>query len=367
MILPTESIPIHQKQRVNKNRYDNAILDRELKFYKIAGKHKQTNDYCGSFDSAYTTESKQKIVVRKNDCDKLSCKICHKTVARRRARDAGVRLNAYRLGSKRAPRHFSFHPNYNMDEAEFSLKFKKLRTSLYRIIKESGIMGGVCILHTERINQSNELYFSPHWHIIGFGFILNAKKFKEKYGFTYRNHQRNDNGKAMPLSKKTLNRVLKYTIDHSTQMNDRHSITYFGTCGYRNMTTISRKIEYVEQENDECETYYRIKRECLNIESKMGLRQEVILRKIRNRLEQNTKLLEAKVLSLSEKNSILDENYELYLRYSSILDIHIVDKYFKLEILDGTDFLDKENMLVRKVITTKFHIKNLGKFVVVIS
>ena len=52
---------------------------------------------------------------------------------------------------------------------------------------EAGIEGGFIAFHPYRFKQ-DELIYSPHFHVLGFGKSINGKEFKEKYGFILKAH-----------------------------------------------------------------------------------------------------------------------------------------------------------------------------------
>ena len=90
---------------------------------------------------------------------------------------------------------------------DYDGKFLKFRQkTIFPMLRDMGIFGGVIFIHLRSIickncgEKENEckceeknLYkkFNPHFHVIGYGYLINARKFKEKYpDFTYRNHGR---------------------------------------------------------------------------------------------------------------------------------------------------------------------------------
>jgi len=76
-------------------------------------------------------------------------------------------------------RHFTFSPPQEaaIELVKTKSGFKRLKSKAIKLIKSSGIVGGVIIFHPFRVNKKKQLYISPHFHVIGYGYIEETKIF----------------------------------------------------------------------------------------------------------------------------------------------------------------------------------------------
>jgi hypothetical protein len=149
-------------------------------------------------------------------CGKLDCITCFIMGSSAKARKINQRLlgfqkEAYRAGVKSGRIiHFSLSINRElarkvMEDYDGSfLKFR--RDKIYPMLEDMGVFAGVIFTHIrsgvcencgQKIKdcrcEDKKLYrkFNAHFHIVGFGYIINAKKFRKKYPeFVYRNFER---------------------------------------------------------------------------------------------------------------------------------------------------------------------------------
>ena len=64
----------------------------------------------------------------------------------------------------------------------------ELIKKIYKILKEVKGDSGLVIFHPFRLNKKTDLwYYSPHFHIIGFGWIENTVEAYSKYGYIIKN------------------------------------------------------------------------------------------------------------------------------------------------------------------------------------
>lgn len=152
-------------------------------------------------------------------CGKLDCTTCFIEASSRKARVINERLHEFQNEAmKRGIKtgriiHFTISVNNELARemmADYDDKFISFRRKIiYPMLEDIGIFAGVIFPHirSTRCVKCGEkedgcqceiklLYkkFNPHFHVIGYGYIMNARKFKEKYpNFTYTNHgRRND-------------------------------------------------------------------------------------------------------------------------------------------------------------------------------
>lgn len=195
-----------------------------------------SRDYCGTRGPGnreicpdYPDQHHYRWVRR--SCHDLLCPVCWPTRAAQLAKKSGERVWAYfdlTRGDK--PSHWSFnmnpedYPSLTIGEDDL---VKKVKSWGVLQAKAAGIRGSLVVPHLYRIkreyrrifqeeadrrNRSREasreegprwnrydivreqdhwweyVDYAPHVHVIGYGYLLNAKKFKKTFGFVYRKH-----------------------------------------------------------------------------------------------------------------------------------------------------------------------------------
>jgi hypothetical protein len=71
---------------------------------------------------------------------------------------------------------------------EYGLSKEQLAKKATRYVKEAGFLGGCCVFHQFRQDKISGLwYFSPHFHMIGFGWIEGAEDVYESKGWIVKN------------------------------------------------------------------------------------------------------------------------------------------------------------------------------------
>ena len=179
-----------------------------------AGSQKRYRENCNKaryeLQCEYDPESKRSVF---QHCGKLDCEKCFITTSSLKARKINERLMEFRricYANKIAIDkilHFSILLRKGKDlfqtHADFS-KFKRNR--LYPMLKAMGVIGGVMFLHIWsnickmcgekeyycRCNEEVRIFekrINIHVHVLGFGYLMNSREFKEKYeNCLYRNH-----------------------------------------------------------------------------------------------------------------------------------------------------------------------------------
>jgi len=107
-----------------------------------------------------------------------------------------------------------------------TLEYEDLRRRTYSISKESGFRGGSCIFHPFRENDlTKEWYFSPHFHLIGYGWIQGTKEGYARHGWIVKN---------VGL-RKTVSGTALYQLSHAGIHEKYHTVTWFGTLSYNKL------------------------------------------------------------------------------------------------------------------------------------
>jgi hypothetical protein len=164
-----------------------------------------------------------KVFVRRYQwkCQRAECPTCYESWAGREAGKIEYRLRA--APKKRRPIHLVVSPKI----ADIcTLSYEDLRRKAYVISKKSGFLGGSCIFHPFRENElSKEWYFSPHFHMIGYGWIEHTKEGYEAHGWVVKN---------VGL-RKTVSGTALYQLSHAGVHEKYHTITWFGSLSYNKL------------------------------------------------------------------------------------------------------------------------------------
>jgi len=230
-------------------------------------------------------------------CDQQFCPECWNRWAKKQTERALDRLKGYRdlfystnpkgtrLGK---PKHFVFSPDpdvvskyikkwqrlTNSDQYGYTMAMVKLRSKLIKIMRDHGLMGGLIIFHPYRIKDEikdqlsriksdkkywilirenalnlptwqDYVYFSPHFHVISYGFIAKSNEFYNKTGWVYKN-------RGSLKKDEDIAGCLFYALSHAGVMDDKHTVTWFGSLSYNKMVR-EREKEWVEKEPVVCE------------------------------------------------------------------------------------------------------------------
>lgn len=155
--------------------------------------------------------SKNKLIFQ--HCSKMDCAVCFVTSSSSKARIMDRRFKAFQrlcyINQIRIGKivHFSIMLDKKREEFRTYDGYRKYKSKvLLPMIKDMGIVGGACLLHVwsnyctsceqehknctcmegeaELVRQIN-----LHVHVVGYGFLMNAREFKDKYPeIVYRNH-----------------------------------------------------------------------------------------------------------------------------------------------------------------------------------
>lgn len=150
-------------------------------------------------------------------CFRAECPTCYESWAGKEAGKIVHRLKHARKHGK--PIHVIVSP-----PVEYWIRhdYVSLRKKAYEIAIKSGFKGGSCIFHPFRLNSaSNQWYFSPHFHLLGFGWIKNDYK---SHGWVVKN-------KGV---RKTVSGTAQYQLSHAGVNKGSHTVTWFGCLAYNN-------------------------------------------------------------------------------------------------------------------------------------
>ena len=179
-------------------------------------------------------EGKGYVKTFQRSCYRADCEICYKKWMARESNKATRRIKKYEKLSAKHPKHIIISP-----PSWLHYKPKKEVAKLaYRILKDIGCVGGTIIFHPFRYRRDNrEWYYSPHFHVIGFGWIENTTENYRKNGWVVKNKGFRDSSFA----------TFYYQLSHAGIKKHNHALVWFGNLSYSKL-----KIEKEDTEYDIC-------------------------------------------------------------------------------------------------------------------
>ncbi|MCH9040662.1 MAG: hypothetical protein IIB80_00675 [Thaumarchaeota archaeon] len=123
------------------------------------------------------------------------------------------------------------------------MSFDKLKEKARRLINEAGIEGGLMIYHPFSLNKKlGQWIVRPHFHVVGFGWVVNTVKISSSDKWVIKN-------KGL---RNSLHSTIYYQLSHAGVSDDVHSLTWFGSLGYRAKYADRFKVEE-DDETDFCD------------------------------------------------------------------------------------------------------------------
>lgn len=187
------------------------------------------------------------VELHKSTCGRIECPDCYKGWARRASDRVGLRVWGY-LHALGDYRYKPWHIVLSIPGCTEWKKYKELAA-------EFGCTGGVMVIHPFRVIRSvartiqdaasaehlnrydyirkhglwNMLEYSPHAHVIGYGYMIENKP---DSAFQYR--------KIRPIMDRgAVERAAYYLLSHAMMpKKGRHLVKYFGVCSYSKLGAI---------------------------------------------------------------------------------------------------------------------------------
>lgn len=190
---------------------------------------KEKRDDCGKWQtkgclnlSAHKgTEWEGKVFIKsfQKSCYRADCQVCYKKWMGRESNKATSRIEKYQELSKKHAKHIVISvPTWLYGES-----VKNLRKIAYSILKEVNCIGGTLIFHPFRFHKDkNHWYYSPHFHIIGFGWISNVDEIYSKNGWIVKNKG----------FRNSVFATFYYQLSHAGIKKGYHTLTWFGDLSY---------------------------------------------------------------------------------------------------------------------------------------
>jgi hypothetical protein len=156
----------------------------------------------------------------KRSCLRAACPVCYEKWA---GKEAGK--IEYRLASVGRKMGRVIHVTVSPRMDDWAMPYEKLRAKAYSISKKSGFRGGSCIFHPFREDDNGFWYFSPHFHLIGYGWITGTKKGFESHGWVVRNLRVRESVSGTAL----------YQLSHCGIRKGTLSVTWFGKLSFNKL------------------------------------------------------------------------------------------------------------------------------------
>ena len=206
----------------------------------------EKRDYCGQwgFFGCMNIEKHldHKIFLKpfQKSCFRADCEKCCFKWLGREASKSTRRMMRYQKDSKRMIKHIIV----SVPKWDYYKPKKELAKKVRKILKEVKADSGLIIFHPFRLDKKNDLwYYSPHFHILGFGWVEAVAEAYNKYGYVVKNLGKRD----------TVFGTIYYQLSHCGVKKKFHALTYFGDVSYRNKD-LNRQIKLMEKEekNKKC-------------------------------------------------------------------------------------------------------------------
>ena len=194
-------------------------------------------------------ENKQFVKHSKISCFRSKCEYCwlEKWLSRESSR-ATQRIENYiqvfkHLQFARSPNlqrkylkpiHVIVSPSWN-DKFK---SFDELKNKARKLINQAGIEGGLMIYHPFSLDKkTGQWIVRPHFHILGFGWVVDTKKISDSEGWVIKNKGLRD----------SLHSTIYYQLSHAGVSDGVHAITWFGSLSYRAKYSNLFKVEDDEE------------------------------------------------------------------------------------------------------------------------
>jgi len=158
---------------------------------------------------------------RKYSCKRQACPEDWKDWASRETSRAARRLKAFKLKGRNLK---PIHIMVSIPHADYLLNLSEMRVKVYKSLKKLSILGGMCIYHPKRWKEDLP-YFSPHFHIIGYGWL----------GDTHRNYLASGYVVKNLRVRKSVGGTIWYQLSHAGVHEKHHTVTWFGCLSYNKL------------------------------------------------------------------------------------------------------------------------------------
>ena len=170
-------------------------------------------------------------------CYRASCELCWKKWLARESNKATKIIEHFEKKSKKNVKHIII----SVPKWEYGKDKKELAKSARRILNEVGCLGGSMIYHPFRYDKEIKTwYYSPHFHILGFGWIESVTEAYQKHGWIIKNKGSRDSTFA----------TIYYMLSHAGIKKRNHSLVWFGDLSYSKLDR--QEIEGLSDKDQKC-------------------------------------------------------------------------------------------------------------------
>jgi len=246
---------IHEDTNWNEVNYDlkhGKKLNKQLLF-KLIGTG-EPKEYCGEFVKEGCINFKEHpnhLAYGQNKrltCKSPGCSICWDSWLVREASRVTERIEKFRMSSQKKgfrstkPIHVIVSPPKWL----WNVSWTEMKKIFRRMVKRAGIVGGVSMFHAFRLkNDGKTWFYSPHFHMIGYGWVTDAKKISSNDGWIIKN-------KGIRKDSTEVYSTVAYQLSHTAIAKGVHSVTWFGELSYRSKYALELKREIQESDAGKC-------------------------------------------------------------------------------------------------------------------
>ena len=145
-------------------------------------------------------------------CFRADCEQCCFKWLGRSASKATKRMKLYEKQSKKIAKHIIISVPY----WDYYKPKKEIAKKAYQVLKEVKADSGLIIFHPFRYHKKTDMwYYSPHFHVLGFGWIENVVETYNKYGYVIKNLGKRE----------TIFGTIYYQLSHCGIKKHNHALT----------------------------------------------------------------------------------------------------------------------------------------------
>ena len=152
-------------------------------------------------------------------CYRGSCEECYPKWIARQANLATRKIEHYSKKTKLRPIHLMLF----IPPSQHCLPIEKLRSRMKKILKKAHWKGGAVIFHPFRFDENTRnFYYSPHFHLVGFGYRFQIAEAFGKYGWFIK----------IGEERESVFQTFCYLLSHCGIRKGNHTVTWIGDLSY---------------------------------------------------------------------------------------------------------------------------------------
>jgi len=208
--------------------------------FQLPGNGVKTSENCGKVMSRSRLRGDSGKDWRYNlhDCKNPKCPECYTRWSWREGKKIAEKFARIRSLIPGRPRHVVFSPGPRACYKDY----EQLKKEFYKVIDQAGVTGGVYVFHPWRSRgkgknkyRKGQNYWSPHFHIIGYGYLKPSDEVYRSCGWVYKNKG----------YKKSISGTVAYLLSHCGYRPGKKSLVQFGSV--KDCVVIGEIVEEVEE------------------------------------------------------------------------------------------------------------------------